>query len=187
MKAILLVGPICAGKTKLAEKLIEKGFIKKKSNFYSIEQNRYTFGNNLMSGEMFAWANFLQQIEEPPTNDNVIYEFSGTGKNVFNVSSAMKYSKESNPEINWLVVYCLAPENIILARYPNKTYDAPMPYKFDNPTTSLQYMNTDLKKSYDNSREWNSSPRIKLNMNVETYDGLADHIINYFKGNENGN
>lgn len=180
-KAVLLIGPICSGKTELAKKLMEKGFVKKKSNYYSIEQNRCAYGNGLMSGEMFAWANFLQQIEQPPSNDNAIYEFSGTGRNVFNVSAAMRYSKEQNVGLEWIVVYCLAPETTIMERYPKKKYDAPMPYKLDDAISSLDFMNGQLKKSYEDSREWCGSEKLKFNMNVEDYSEIADAIMAKFK------
>lgn len=179
-KMLMLVGPICAGKTKLAEKLIEKGFVKNKSNFYSIEKCRHDFGDGNMSGEFFAWANFLQQIEHPPTNDNAIYEFSGTGRNVFNVSGAMQFSKKSG-DVEWIVAYCLAPERVILERFPTKTYNAPCPYPMDNVQGSLAYMNEELKKTYSNRREWDGAERLKFNMNVEDYGTIADEIIQAFQ------
>lgn len=177
---VLLVGPICSGKSKLAEKLIEKGFVSKASNNYSIEQCRKDFGDNKMSGEFFAWANFLQQIEFPPTNDNAIYEFSGTGRNTYNVSQSMAYSKQ-NEEANWVVVYCLAPKDVILERFPNKTYDAPCPYKMENPEGSIDFMNGELKKSYTADWQWDRSPKLKFNMNVDDYGEIADAIINHFQ------
>jgi hypothetical protein len=177
---VLLVGPLCSGKTMLAEKLAEKAFIKNESNFYSIEQNRKDFGDGQMSGEMFAWANFLQQMEYPPTNDNAIYEFSGTGRNVFNVSGAIEYAK-GQAECNWVVVYCLAATDVLMARYPNKTYDAPIPYNLGgNVESSINYMNGELKDTYGNARQWNSSTKLKFNMNVEDYGPIADEIINHF-------
>lgn len=177
---VLLVGPICSGKSTLAEKLTEKGFINNKSNFYSIEQCRYDFGDGQMSGEMFAWANFLQQIEYPPANDNAVYEFSGTGRNVFNVSGAIKFAQQQNPENKWVVVYCLAATDVLMARYPNKTYDSPCPYELNNPESSINYMNGELKDTYSNARQWNGSPKLKFNMNVEDYGPIADEIINSF-------
>lgn len=177
---VLLVGPLCSGKTKLAEKLAEKGFIQNKSNFYSIEQNRRDFGDGQMSGEMFAWANFLQQLECPPSNDNAVYEFSGTGRNVFNVSGSIKYAKAQS-QANWLVVYCLAATDVIMQRYPNKVYDAPIPYNLgDNVEGSINYMNGELKDTYNNARQWDASNKLKFNMNVEDYGPIADEIINHF-------
>lgn len=177
---VMLVGPICSGKTKLAEELIKKGFINKPSNFYSIEQCRRDFGDGNMSGEFFAWANFLQQIEYPPSNDNAIYEFSGTGRNVFNVSGAIKLSKEM-AEANWVVVYCLAPKQVLVERFPNKTYDAPCPYTMDNAEGSIDFMNTELKKSYTADYQWDRSPKLKFNMNTDDYGNIADQIINHFQ------
>ena len=182
---VLLVGPLCAGKTKLAEKLIEKKFLKFKSNSYSIETCRRLHGDNSMSGELFAWANFLQQIESPPDNDNGIYEFSGTGRQVFNVSWAMKTSVFRDPKNQWLVVYCLAPKSVLLERSKTKVYDAPCPFKMDNVESSIDFMNIELKKNFDNQREWCNAPRLKFNMNVDdNYDAIANEIIAYFKQQE---
>ncbi|MDD3412532.1 MAG: hypothetical protein PHY47_00875 [Lachnospiraceae bacterium] len=179
-QALLLVGPICSGKTTLANKLIEKKFIKNRSNFYSIEQCRYNFGDGQMSGEFFAWANFLQSMEHPPVNDNAIYEFSGTGRNVFNVAKAIEFSSR-NGDIEWIVAYCLAGEKTILERFPTKQYDAPCPYPMDNPKNSLEYMNNELKKTFQNAYEWNGSKRLKLNLSSPDLDSIADEIMGAFQ------
>lgn len=177
-KCVMLVGPMCAGKTLLAEKLIEKKFLNNESNFYSIEQNRRDFGDGQMSGEMFAWANFLQQIEYPAT-DGGIYEFSGTGKNLFNVSKAMAFASQKS-DAKWLVVYCLAPKNVLMERFPTKTYDSPCPYTLDNPSSSIEWMNGQLKESYEDQRQWNGNPKMKFNMDVEDYGQFADAIMEHF-------
>lgn len=133
-----------------------------------------------MSGEFFAWANFLQTIEHPPTADNAIYEYSGTGRNTFNVSGAINFSKKAG-DIEWIVAYCLAGERIVMERFPTKIYNAPCPYPMDNPKDSLDYMNRELKKTYENGREWDGAKRLKFNMAVETYDAIADEIISAFQ------
>jgi hypothetical protein len=179
-KCLLLVGPLCSGKTKLAEKLIELGFLKNKSNFYGIEQSRHLLSDGTMAGEFDAWAGFLRQLQSPPANDNAIYEFSGTGRNVFNVGWAMKDAVLDNSKVEWLVVYCLAGEKTILTRYPSKTYNAPCPYVFDDVKQSLSYMNSDLAKTYGESKHWNHAPKLKFDMNVENYDGIAKEILAFF-------
>lgn len=179
-KCVMLVGPLCSGKTKLAETLIQKNFLKNKSNFYGIEQSRKLLSDGTMAGELDSWASFLRQIQSPASNDNAIYEFSGTGRHVYSVSWAMSYSIKENPKVEWLVVYCLAPEVTIRERLPNKKYDTPMPFDMGDPLASLAWMNGELKKSYENNREWNSSAKMKFNMNVENYDQIADEIIAFF-------
>lgn len=179
-KCLLLVGPICSGKTKLAETLIEKGFLKNKSNFYGIEQSRKLLSDGTMAGELDAWSNFLRQMQSPASNDNAIYEFSGTGRHTYSVAWAMSYAQKQSSKNQWLVAYCLASKEVITARFPNKKYDAPMPFDMGSPLNSIQWTNDELKKSYENSREWNSAPKLKFNMNVENYDALADEIISHF-------
>lgn len=179
-KCVMLVGPLCAGKTMLAEKLTELGFLKNESNFYSIEKSRYLLGDGSMAGELDAWGGFLRQIQSPASNDNSIYEFSGTGRHVFSVSWAMKSALIENPNTEWLVVYCLVGQKTMLTRFPSKNYDAPCPFKLDDPVASLAYMNQELAKSYENEREWNSSARLKFDMNVEDYTEIAKEIIAFF-------
>lgn len=179
-KCVMLVGPVCSGKTKLAETLIEKGFLKNKSNFYGIEQSRKLISNGRMSGELDAWGAFLNQIESPASNDNAIYEFSGTGRHVYSVGWSISYSKKQDSKNEWLIVYCLASKDVITARFPNKVYDAPLPFNMGSPLNSVDYTNDELKKSYENSREWDSSPKLKFNMNVENYNKIADEIIAFF-------
>ena len=179
-KCVLLIGPICTGKTKLAETLIEKGFLRNKSNFYSIEQSRKLISDGTMAGELDAWATFLRQIQSPASNDNAIYEFSGTGRHVYSVSWAMDYAKKQDSRNEWLVVYCLAPKDVITARFPNKIYNAPMPFNMGSPLNSIDFTNKELKESYENSKEWAFSPKLKYNMNVENYNQIADEIIAFF-------
>lgn len=179
-KCVLLVGPICTGKTTLAEKLAEKGFVKNKSNIYGIEQSRKLISDGTMAGELDAWAGFLRQIQSPSSNDNAVYEFSGTGRHVYSVSWAIAHSQKQNPENEWVVVYCLAPSNIIKERFPNKTYDSPMPFNMDSPLKSIDWVNKELKKSFDSRYEWNSAPKLKFNMDVEDYSEIADQIIDFF-------
>ncbi len=179
-KCLLLVGPICSGKTKLAETLIEKGFLKNKSNLYGIEQSRRILSDATMAGELDAWASFLRQIQSPPSNDNSIYEFSGTGRHVYSVSWAIEHSRKEDKNTQWIVAYCLAPLDVIKSRFPNKKYDAPMPFEMGSPLNSVEWTNSELKKSYENPREWAGIQRLKFNMNVENYNKIADEIINSF-------
>lgn len=178
---VLLVGPICSGKTTLAETLTKRGFLKNKSNFYGIEQSRRLLSDSTMAGELDAWATFLRQIQSPSSNDNCLYEFSGTGRHVYSVSWAMSHAQKENSKVRWLVVYCLAPIETIKARFPNKKYDAPMPFEMGSPLNSVQWTNEELKKSYENNREWNGAPKLKFNMNVENYEQIAEEIENFFK------
>lgn len=178
-KGVLLVGPVCAGKTKLAETLIAKAFLKNKSNFYGIEQSRRLLSDGTMAGELDAWAGFLRQIQSPPSNDNWICEFSGTGRHVYSVAWSMDYAQKQNSKVQWVVVYCLASKEVIQTRFPNKRYDAPMPFDMGSPLNSVDWTNSELKKSYENAREWNSAPKLKYNMNVENYDDIADEIIKF--------
>ena len=178
---LLLIGPICSGKTKLAETLIEKGFLKNKSNLYGIEQSRRLLSDGTMAGELDAWGAFLRQMQLPPSNDNAIYEFSGTGRHTYSVSWAIDYAKKQSSKNNWLVSYCLAPKDIIIERFPNKKYDAPMPFNMGSPLDSIDWTNSELKKAYENSREWGGSAKLKFNMNVENYQNIADEIIAHFK------
>lgn len=179
-KCIFLIGPVCTGKSTLANKLIEKGFLKNKSNFYGIEQSRKLLSDGTMAGELDAWAGFLRQVQSPPSNDNAIYEFSGTGRHIYSVSWAMQYAQKENKKVRWGVAYCLAPFDTIKARFPNKKYDAPMPFNMGSPLDSVEWTNQELAKSYGNAREWNSSPKLKFNMNVETYDKIAEEIVGFF-------
>lgn len=179
-KCLLLVGPLCAGKTSLAEELIKQGFIKNKSNFYGIEQSRRLLSDGSMAGEMDAWAGFLRQIQSPPTNDNAIYEFSGTGRHVFSVGWGMKAAQLESKKVEWLVVYCMVGEKTMMERYPSKKYDAPCPFEMNDPIGSLAYMNTELTKSYSNAREWNSAAKLKFNMNVKDYEETAKEILAFF-------
>lgn len=179
-RCLMLVGPICSGKTKLAETLIEKGFLKNKSNFYGIEQSRKLLSDGTMAGELDAWASFLRQIQSPASNDNAVYEFSGTGRHVYSVAWSMNYAKKQDSKNEWLVVYCLASKDVITARFPNKIYDAPIPFNMGSPLNSIDYTNEELKKSYESSREWDSAPKLKYNMNVENYNQIADEIIAFF-------
>jgi hypothetical protein len=180
-KCVMLVGPVCSGKTKLAETLIEKGFLKNKSNFYGIEFSRKLISDGTMAGELDAWASFLRQIQSPPSNDNSICEFSGTGRHTYSVSWAIEHSKKQSSKVEWVVVYCLAPKDIIALRFPNKIYDAPIPFSMGSPLDSVDWTNLELKKSYENSREWGGAPKLKFNMNVENYNKIADEIIAHFK------
>jgi hypothetical protein len=179
-KCVMLVGPVCSGKTKLGETLIENGFLRNKSNFYGIEQSRKIISDGTMAGELDAWAAFLRQIQSPASNDNAIYEFSGTGRHVYSVAWAMNYAKKQDSKNQWLVVYCLAPKDIIAARFPNKVYDAPMPFNMGSPLNSVDFTNEELKKSYENSKEWDGAPKMKFNMNVENYNAIANEIIEFF-------
>jgi hypothetical protein len=179
-KLLLLVGPVCAGKTKLAEMLIEKGFLKNKSNFYGIEQSRKLISDGTMAGELDAWASFLRQMQSPASNDNAIYEFSGTGRHVYSVAWSMNYAKKQSSKNEWLVVYCLASDEVIKSRFPNKVYDAPIPFNMGSPLDSVSHTNGELKKSWENAREWDSSPKLKFNMNVDNYDKISDEIIAFF-------
>jgi hypothetical protein len=175
-KCLLLVGPICSGKTMLAETLMQRGFLRNRSNFYGIEQSRKLLSDGTMAGELDAWAGFLRQIQSPSPNDNAIYEFSGTGRHVYSVSWAIGHSIKDDPNTQWIIAYCLAPETTIRERFPKKVYDSPMPFAMGSPLNSLAFMNGELEKSYGNSREWNGSMKMKFNMNVENYDGIADQI-----------
>ena len=179
-KCILLIGPICSGKTTLAEQLIASGFIKNKSNFYGIEQSRRLISDGTMAGELDAWAGFLRQMQSPPSNDNAVYEFSGTGRHVYSVSWAMAHAKKINPKVEWVVCYCLAPRATIEERFPNKEYDTPMPFNMGSPLNSIDWVNNELKKSYENYREWDSAPKLKFNMNVENYDEIVKEITGFF-------
>lgn len=179
-KCVLLIGPVCAGKTKLAETLIEKGFLKNKSNFYGIEQSRKLISDGTMAGELDAWAAFLRQIQSPASNDNAIYEFSGTGRHVYSVCWAMEHSVKENSKNEWLVVYCLAPDNVIEARFPNKVYDAPFPFNMGSPLNSVTTTKKELKELYEKPNSWNRSPSLAFNTDVENYNKIADDIIAFF-------
>jgi hypothetical protein len=179
-KCVLLVGPVCSGKTKLAETLTIKGFLKNKSNAYGIEQSRRLLSDSTHAGELEAWASFIRQMQSPPSNDNAIYEFSGTGRHVYTVGEAIKYSYKQNSKTEWVICYCLASKENIVARFPNKKYDAPMPFDMGSPLDSIEWTNGELKKSFENPRDWNSAAKLKFNMNVENYDKIADEIISFF-------
>jgi adenylate kinase family enzyme len=181
---VLVVGPIGSGKTLLLAQLAEKGFVKRKSNIYSIDSNRMDFGNGFMSGEFFAWGNFLQQIENPPTNDNAGYEFSGTGRNVFNVAKAIAHSKEQ-VDCKWLVVYCLAPKPVLVERLAGREYNVPLPYTFSSPESSIDWMNTELKKSWTNNNEWDRTHKVRFNTGTETPEEMANKVIEYFNNQTN--
>lgn len=172
---LILVGPLVSGKTTIASKLIEKGFCKE-SNFHSIEKSRREHSSGTYSGEMFAWADFLQKVEEPASNDNNIYEFSGTGRNVWNISQAINLAKEKENS-KWLIVYVLADEEVLMDRVQTKVYDAPCPYPMTNPRSSIQFMNQELKKTLDNSREWAGSPKIVVRSDMKSVEEAADQII----------
>ena len=180
-KCVLLVGPLCSGKTTLAQKLIEKGFLKNKSNFYGIEQSRRLIGDGTMAGELDAWGHFLRQVQSPPGNDNASYEFSGTGRHVYSFGWAMDHARKENSEVEWLVVYCLIGKDPMMKRFPSKTYDAPCPFDMGDPLGSLAYMNTELEKSYKNGREWAGAAKLKFDMNVsDNYEQVANEVLAFF-------
>jgi len=171
---IVLVGPLASGKTAIADKLIEKE-IANFSDYYSVEMARREHSDGTYAGEMDAWAKFLRKIQD--AGGNGIFEFSGTGRNVWNVSEAMR-DTISNRDQKWMVVYVLADESVLIDRALQKTYDAPCPYELNDPRASIKFMNTDLKKTYENSRSWASAPKIVVRSDMKDIDAAADQIIN---------
>jgi len=165
---LLIIGNIAAGKTSLSDALINNGFCTK-NNYYSIDDLRKEHSDGTFAGEFLAWANMLEAIQRPSSNQNSIYEFSGTGKNAWFVREAIKYSKE-NHKANWLVVYCLCDRNELLKRMEGRTYNVPIPYTFDNPSSSITYMSGDLQKKYG-TYYWNAEETT-----VRTDQKDAEHL-----------
>lgn len=172
---ILIIGSLASGKTALAEELVKRNFCKKE-NFHSIEQNRRDFSDATFSGEMFAWAHFLRQIENPVVGENNIYEFSGTGRNNWNVGEAMKYSQLKGVQ-KWVVVITAAEENILLERAKKKQYDAPCPYVMVDLYESIDYMNGQLKEALKTKYAFASAQRIVLRTDSATVEECADKLI----------
>ena len=171
---IIFVGPLASGKTAIAEELIKRELVRE-SDYHSIEKARRKHSSGSYSGEMFAWANFLQSIEEPAANHHNIYEFSGTGRNVWNVSEAMRVTKAEGEK--WVVFYVLAAKDALEERVKEKTYDAPCPYVFDNPAGSIDFMNKDLKKTLDDSRSWSGSPKVVVRTDLKNIDECVEQIL----------
>lgn len=187
---VLLVGAMGSGKTKIAEALMDKGFIKNDS-YTSIETARRKFGNHKVSGEYEAWAELFERVEEPATNDNAIFEFSGTGKNVPSMGKAIEISKREGHK--WLVVYTqpflkdkTKGRAELLKRAMGQNYDAPMPWDLSNSEgamkRSIEFMTDDLNKSYGQAYAWGQSTKMILDTGVNTPEQCADKIIEYFGG-----
>ena len=174
---IILVGPLASGKTTIANQLIKEDFLKDQ-NYFSIEKARRAHSSGTFSGEMFAWANFLESIEKTPGDVNV-YEFSGTGRNVWNVSEAIALTKGNGQK--WLIVYALADESTLGARLQDKVYDAPCPYQFSNPISSIAFMNNDLKKTLNDSKSWAGAPKLIVRTDQKNVDECVNQIMSTIK------
>ena len=175
---ILFVGPLGGGKTTLANRLVEMGFCKE-SNYHSIEKYRRSVGNGHHSGEFLAWSQLLLAIESPAENDNNIYEFSGTGRNVWNVTEAMNLSKGRGQD--WLIVYCLAESSVLESRASKIVYDAPCPFQMDNINSSIDYMNKELKKSFTDINSWNGTRKTIIRTDIRDIENSVTNILEYIK------
>lgn len=176
MKNILIIGNIAAGKTTLADKLIEAGFADREE-YFAIDDLRREYGDGTYAGEFLTWSHMLRAVEFPHPTKNGIYEFSGTGKNAWFVREAIKLSKE-NANANWRVVYCSCDSNTLKQRAEGRTYDVPIPYKFDNILQSINYIGNQIADKY-NTNYWNS-PEIVVSTDSKSADECANQIIEMF-------
>ena len=169
----LVIGNIASGKTSLAQELVKKTG----ADFYSIDGFRKEFSDGTYAGEFHAWYKMLEAIQHPSPNGGV-YEFSGTGKNAWFARSAIQYSKEKH-NAEWLTVYCLCDRNELFKRCEGRKYDIPIPYKFDNPSSSIQYMSDELQKRFG-SNYWNS-PEFTVRTDQLTPEQAATSVLNFLK------
>ena len=170
----LIIGNIAAGKSSLADALIEKEFVKKE-NVFDIDDLRKECSDGTFAGEFRAWAKMLEMIQYPPPADNAIYEFSGTGKNAWFVREAIKYSKENASNTNWRVVYCSSDKKELLKRTENRVYDTPMPYVFSDIGRSLDFIGGELSSRY-NTNYW-GSPEIVVSTDKNSPKECVDLIL----------
>lgn len=171
---ILFVGPLAGGKTEIINELIAQDFAKE-SDYHSIEKTRRQYSSGSYAGEMFAWAHFLEAVEQPASKVNNLYEFSGTGRNVWNVSETIRNTFEQDEK--WLVIYVLAEKKVLVERATAKTYDAPCPYELTNINESVDYMNSDLKKTLAKSHSWASVPKIIIRTDLNTKEECVTKVL----------
>jgi hypothetical protein len=172
---LLIIGSLCSGKTSIAQELIKRGFCKE-SNYHSIEQCRRKHSDGTFSGEMFAWANFLQAIEQPALNTNNIYEFSGTGRNNWNVGEAMKYAQRKDGQ-DWYVVITAAPDEELIKRTKGKKYDAPCPYLMTDIPKSVAFMSKEIKEILGVKYAFAAVPRIIVRTDGCTIEEATEKIL----------
>lgn len=172
---LLIIGSLCSGKTSIAQELIKRGFCKE-SNYHSIEQCRRKHSDGTFSGEMFAWANFLRTIEQPAVNTNNIYEFSGTGRNNWNVGEAMKYAQRKDGQ-DWFVIITAAPDEELVKRTKGKVYDAPCPYLMTDVPKSVAFMSKEIRELLGVKYAFASVPRIVVRTDNCTVEEATEKVL----------
>lgn len=175
---LLMIGNIAVGKSELHKALVAKGFTTP-DNVFSIDEFRKLYSDGTYSGEFFAWAKMLQVVQFPPPKANGLYEFSGTGKNAWFVREAIRLSKEK-AKANWRVIYCSCDSAIIKQRCVNRKYEVPLPYKFDNIDSSIQFIGNELSERY-NKNYW-GVPEIVVSTDRNNPEQCADLILNQIRG-----
>lgn len=170
---IILIGPLASGKTSIARGLIEREKFSV-NDFHSIESMRREHSDGTYAGEMDAWAKFLRKVQD--ADGSTLLEFSGTGRNVWNVSEAMRNTLTNGQK--WLIVYVLADESVLTERALAQTYDAPSPYELNDVRSSIKFMNDDLKRTYENSRSWASAPKIVVRSDIKSVEAAVEQVIN---------
>jgi shikimate kinase len=142
----LIIGNIGSGKTSIGGALAEK----LDSMLIDIDGLRTEYSNGKFSGEFLAWSHFLQAVENAESDQKLVFEFTGTGKNAWFVREAMKLSMSKNKS-RWLCVYLQCPREVCIERVSQKTYEIPIPYNFDDIRSSVNFIGGDLLKKHGSS------------------------------------
>jgi deoxyadenosine/deoxycytidine kinase len=174
---LLIIGNIASGKTSIAEELIKKEFATD-LNYSSIDALRRGFSDGTYAGEFLAWSKMLSKIQNPPSNENAIFEFSGTGKNAWFVREAIKISKNQH-KANWRIIYCSCDSQVLKERCKDRVYDVPIPYKFNNVESSIAFIGGELAERY-NKNYWDS-PEIVVTTDKMKPWACAETILNQIK------
>lgn len=165
----LIIGNIGSGKTSIGGALAGK----LDSMLIDIDGLRTEYSNGRFSGEFKAWSHFLEIVENAQSNDKLVFEFTGTGKNAWFVREAMKLSMARNKS-RWLCVYLQCPREVCMQRVSEKTYEVPIPYTFNDVKSSVNFIGDDLVKKLGSSY-WNC-PEIVVKSHGITVEESVDKI-----------
>jgi|LSQX01.3.fsa_nt_gb adenylate kinase family enzyme len=133
---LILIGNIGAGKTTLANLILEKY---KDAEFVSIDGIRKKHGDGTKEKEIFCKAKFIQAIK---INIHFqIIELTGVGelsKELFTILA--KYKQPI------LVFHLIASESELLSRTKKKKWDTPFPLGKDNIPVAIKYTQEKFKE-----------------------------------------
>lgn len=126
---ILLIGNICSGKTT-ASKILEKDL---KMKHLCIDDMRKIHCDGTQSGENKAWSEIFKMLEK---EDNLIFEFSGTGRNVRTVQ---RYLPKGT------LVYLLEADSIVCLDRHKKRGETGIPFIYNIAVEdSIRWMSAQL-------------------------------------------